>query len=110
VYKSFQQQEDTIDILHHNADFNPNSFILHPNAAARRCWDMVTAVLVVYVAWDVPRSLAFGDWGVASSKPMGVFMDIWFLCDIALNFRTGNLGSVAGVWPGMGGRRKCVIS
>jgi hypothetical protein len=51
---------------------------------------MVTAVLVVYVAWDVPRSLAFGDWGVASNKPMGVFMDIWFLCDIALNFRTGN--------------------
>ncbi len=91
VYRNYTP-EHSIDILHHKASFELNSFVLHPNAAARRSWDMITAVLVVYVAWEVPRTLAFGDWASASSSEVGIFMDVWFLSDIVLNFRTGKLG------------------
>lgn len=91
VYRNFNP-EHSIDILHHKAGFELNGFVLHPNAAARRCWDVITAVLVVYAAWEVPRSLAFSDWATVSNSEMGIFMDVWFLTDIALNFRTGKLG------------------
>ena len=64
--------------------------VVHPHWRIRRLWDLVTACLVIYLCVSVPLDLGFSHW----YKPTGlksflVFIDVWFWCDIVLNFRTG---------------------
>jgi len=57
----------------------------------RKGWDLVQAMLLIYVAIAVPYRIGFGvDVPVAS--PMfwfEVFVDLYFVLDIIINFRTG---------------------
>eukprot|EP01046_Picozoa_sp_COSAG06_P031131 COSAG06_NODE_3005_length_5969_cov_6.252300_2_plen_643_part_00 len=64
---------------------------LHPNRTFRTCWDVGIVVLLLYVAVLIPVRIGFfievepGDVGFA----MDVFVDMVFVLDILLNFRTG---------------------
>jgi CRP-like cAMP-binding protein len=65
-------------------------YMIHPNNKARRAWDVITILFVLYLCWKIPLSLGFGHWyGNKSLKPFEIFMDYWFLADILLNFVTG---------------------
>ncbi|GMI06393.1 hypothetical protein TrRE_jg6801 [Triparma retinervis] len=65
-------------------------FLIHPDSRYRLWWDMITAFYVVYLIWLVPFSIGFEQWYPNSGmKSFNVLIDIWFIFDVILNFRTG---------------------
>jgi hyperpolarization activated cyclic nucleotide-gated potassium channel 2 len=64
--------------------------VIHPESPYRMGWDMVTAGLVVVLMWLIPFSLGFDEWETPEGfDSLSLFMDVWFLTDILINFRTG---------------------
>ena len=62
----------------------------HPNMPFRTTWDIVQVVLLLYVLIVVPLRVAF-DVSVAFGGPgfwFDVCVDVYFIVDIAVNFRT----------------------
>ena len=65
-------------------------FLIHPDSRYRLWWDMITAFYVVYLIWLVPFSIGFEQWYPNSGmKSFNVLIDVWFIIDVILNFRTG---------------------
>ena len=64
-------------------------FILHPESQYRLFWDIVTALLVLVLIWLIPFYIGFNTWSSDTMNALSVFMDVWFICDVFLNFRTG---------------------
>lgn len=64
--------------------------VFHPASRIRRSWDIMTGFFVLYLSWAIPFLLAF-EWYFPgpSIKIFHQFLDIWFVLDIALHFRTG---------------------
>ena len=64
---------------------------LNPNSSKRLVWDVLLVFLLLYVACIVPTRIAFDTsvqlWSELFWFESGV--DMFFLCDIVLNFRTG---------------------
>jgi CRP-like cAMP-binding protein len=64
--------------------------VIHPNDAWRRTFDMFTVLFVVYLLYKIPFDVAFGwytDNGFETA--LSSVLDVWFLFDILLNFKTG---------------------
>ena len=73
-------------------DFNDtdHAYVLHPHGTIRRMWDIFTCIFVIYLSWTLPFYLAF-DW-IEVDSSISTFngvLDVWFIIDIFLNFRTG---------------------
>lgn len=74
---------------------NRHHLMLSSLSFRRLAWDCLCAVCTVWVATIVPLQLGFGDKLFASASflddlsQVEHIIDIIFLCDIALNFRTG---------------------
>ena len=49
----------------------------------------MTALLVVILIWLIPFYIGFDTWSSEKMNALSVFMDVWFICDVFLNFRTG---------------------
>ena len=66
------------------------SNMISPNSRFRQRWDIFQACLLVYVAISVPYRVCFDDaaevWGFFFC--VDVMLDIYFLLDVFLNFRT----------------------
>ena len=80
--------------------------MLHPDSSIRLFWDIVTALFVLVLIWLVPFYIGFETW---KSKPMSVLstiMDVWFIIDVFLNFRTGYVDHGATVMDKKKVRRK----
>jgi hypothetical protein len=85
-------------------------FMLSPHDNVRVSWDMVTAMLLVYVAIIEPLRLGF-----AIKPPNGSFIfvmdwfcDVFFVADFVLNFRTGYLRRDTGTLD-MNPRRSALV-
>ena len=67
-----------------------HSLLAHPRDRRRRAFDVVTVIFVLYLAWKIPFSAGIG-WFVnpPGLKTFEYFLDVWFVVDICLNFRTG---------------------
>ena len=78
--------------------------ILHPEGRFRSGWNAILALLILYCGWAVPLEIAFEDdmalamcGEVARSQCsswqvwfwFNTIIDIWFICDIVVNLRTG---------------------
>ena len=63
--------------------------IVHPESSLRMCWDIVTAVFVLVLVWLVPFYVGFDTWSSPTMSTFSRVMDVWFLLDLVLNFRTG---------------------
>ena len=73
---------------HHHSKYA--KYMVHPNNKAKRAWDVVTILFVLYLCWKIPFSLGFPHWyGNKELKPFESFMDWWFGMDILLTFATG---------------------
>eukprot|EP01043_Picozoa_sp_COSAG02_P038081 COSAG02_NODE_2910_length_7766_cov_5.844659_5_plen_450_part_00 len=66
------------------------SNMLHPNSTFRKRWDVCQAVLIIYLAFACPYRVSFDDtvelwsgWFVVE-----LFIDLYFIMDVCLNFRT----------------------
>jgi len=72
---------------HHHKE---EPYLIHPDSRYRLWWDMITAFYVIYLVWLVPFSIGFDYWypspGIAT---VNTIIDIWFIVDVILNFRTG---------------------
>ena len=80
-----------IDILHEDHhEAQRFRWIIHPRDRRRRAFDVVTVIFVLYLAWKIPFSAGIG-WYVnpPGLKTFEYFLDVWFVVDICLNFRTG---------------------
>ena len=80
-----------ISVLHKvDGDSERHRFVLDPRSPFRRVWDAITAGLVLYLCFIVPMVIGFSYWHPpAGIKSFSIFLDIWFIIDIILNFRTG---------------------
>ncbi|KAF0691279.1 Aste57867_17457 [Aphanomyces stellatus] len=77
--------------LMQDARFVPlrSRFMLHPVGLFRRVWDVLLALWVIYVCWYVPFSVAISWWSASPSLlAFHSFLDVFFVLDIFLNFRT----------------------
>jgi hypothetical protein len=78
-------------ILHVDEHAHTHRFVVLPSSPIRIGWDCLVAFFVMYLVWKVPFEVCFpadfldsGGW-----KKFDVFLEIFFWCDIVLNFRTG---------------------
>ena len=73
--------------------------IINPDGRLRTCWNLATALLIIYCGVSVPLEIAFestmqdgmGVAGWQMWEGWNLFVDACFLCDIVLNFRTSFL-------------------
>jgi len=73
-----------------NRDKQEGKFLIHPDSRYRLWWDLITAIYVVYLIWLVPFSIGFEQWYPSTGlKSFNVIIDVWFIIDVILNFRTG---------------------
>eukprot|EP00899_Mesostigma_viride_P021071 jgi/Mesvir1/28966/Mv17741-RA.2 len=83
----FQQQERAI------------AFCLDPRGVFRLYWDLIMAILIVYIALVVPFRTAFIHWRYmpwSATFIVELIMDIFFWLDILLNFHTPYLDESLG--------------
>ncbi len=66
------------------------SNMIHPNSTFRKRWDVWQAVLIVYLAFACPYRVSFDDPVVLWSGwfVFDLFIDLYFIMDVCLNFRT----------------------
>jgi hyperpolarization activated cyclic nucleotide-gated potassium channel 2 len=62
--------------------------LLHPSKGFRLYWDLTSILLVVYISIMLPLQLAFVQCAGFGLELFDVAIDIFFLVDIAINFRT----------------------
>ena len=60
-------------------------FVVDPEAKWRACWDAATGVLLLYLVFAIPYSIAFLD---KMDMAFELFILIWFTVDIVLSFVT----------------------
>jgi len=65
--------------------------MVDPTKPFRRMWDVLITIFVLYLVVTVPLSIAFGSYTMKQSfySGFGWFLEVFFWCDILLNFRTG---------------------
>ncbi|EQC29678.1 hypothetical protein, variant [Saprolegnia diclina VS20] len=88
--KSVLIPKEEIEIFH-SPDTGASPYMLHPNSVFRRVWDVCAACSVVCVCLLTPLELGFqnADWRQLSA--LGTFLDVFFVTDMVLTFRTGYL-------------------
>jgi len=68
-------------------------FMLHPRSRLRLAWDMTIALLLVYIATVIPYTISWGDAFTQTTKDRWAIIDwgvdILFVLDLIMNFRTG---------------------
>lgn len=74
----------------HDDGAERNRFIIPWDSRFRQIWDICAVFFVMYLSFKVPIGVAFdGAWSFP--KALDTLMDIYFITDIVLNFRTGFL-------------------
>jgi len=68
-------------------------FMLSPGSSIRLTWDLLIFLLLLYIAMSLPISLAFGD---AALEIVEEIVDLIFITDVAVNFRTGYINHDGG--------------
>ena len=64
------------------------AWVLHPDCNFRRYWDLFMMVLILYSCITVPYRIAFGVEAKGFDAIFDRFMDVMFMSDICLCFRT----------------------
>ena len=64
-------------------------WMLHPHSTARNLWDALIASLLIYIAIFTPVALGFTYEQSADHQGFEAFVDVAFIVDILINFRTG---------------------
>jgi len=62
--------------------------LIHPQSPYRVFWDLMTMVLLIYVAIFTPIRIGYEEDAEGSMKDFELFVDILFCVDVVLNFRT----------------------
>ena len=61
--------------------------LIHHKCKARRVWDLMTVLCLIYLMIFMPVQLAF-DINSSFTDVMGTFIDVFFILDLLLNFIT----------------------
>jgi hypothetical protein len=71
----------------------------HPDSSFSRLWDLMQIILLIQVCWYVPLRMSFDIevdlWSVEFF--VDLFTDIYFICDVFVNFRTAYFDDARGV-------------
>ncbi|XP_076366629.1 cyclic nucleotide-gated channel alpha-3-like isoform X1 [Tachypleus tridentatus] len=77
-------------------DYQPTSFVFHPDSNITFYWTGLVSVTVVYNIWIVILRLAFPELGNESTAQyifsLDIVCDLIYLCDIGVQLRTAYLG------------------
>ena len=68
-------------------------YMLHPLSTVRFVWDAISAILICFIAAMLPYRIAFIEGWALAWTLTDFLMDLFFMCDIILNFRTGYVDS-----------------
>ena len=101
MFFSFAEEQDQGNVVDHEEErekrlkeaqeYMENHFIISPEGDFRHKWDLIQMLLLVYVAVAVPYRIGF-DHDAKPWEPFfvfDIFVDLYFIIDIALSFRTG---------------------
>jgi len=66
-------------------------YMLSPHSPRRAVWNVVTMFLLIYIAILLPYRLSFEDEATGFMAYFEMFIDLFFIVDIMINFRTGYL-------------------
>lgn len=67
---------------------------MHPHAKAKVRWDLMMAVMIFYSTLTVPFRIGFEETAGVFGTVVDVVVDIGFVLDIVLSFRTAFLDEV----------------
>ena len=71
-------------------DLGSFSFTLDPTTSRfRQAWDIMTALLIIYIAFVLPVTMSFEPQVSASMLAWDIAIDVVFMIDLPLNFVTG---------------------
>jgi hypothetical protein len=71
--------------------YKAGRMIIHPESAIGFNWTLVTMLLVLWSAVVIPERIAFESKAGFWMHKFDLFMEVWFLADIFVNFHTGYL-------------------
>jgi hypothetical protein len=67
-------------------------YFFHPHSRFLQCWNGLSATAVLYIAISLPLRMGFDMSTSFFEKALDCCLDLFFLLDMALNFRTGAHG------------------
>lgn len=93
VFHAANPKESKVIEIYHSTKAGASTWMIHPNSKFRRLWDITTACNVIYVVTMVPIMVGFSfeDWSHLDT--MNSFVDVYFIADMVLTFRTGILAN-----------------
>ena len=68
---------------------NVSKYIFYPQSNIRIYWDIVMIIFVIYNIIVLPMSIGLGLEVGALRHLFEIFIDLFFACDIVMNFFTG---------------------
>lgn len=73
--------------------------IIFPNSKGKSLWDFCNLMLLIYSVFEIPYSLSFQPSSCSSSERenFNLFIDIFFMTDLVINFFTAYLDEEVGV-------------
>ena len=94
TYSSGLQQQATSNNKseYERAQQRKYRLIIYPISTFRLSWDMVAAMLICFVAVVLPYRVAFVDSWSRTWAVVDFLVDVFFICDFALNFCTAYIG------------------
>ena len=82
------EEEEEQDAGSRGWGLNLDQWTMHPQGKFRQNWDFLMMALVLYVAWLLPYRYTFMLGTMYWADLVDVIMDLLFLIDLAVNFRT----------------------
>ena len=73
----------------HTSRNQPSAFMMHPGSVFATNWTIASLVLVLYISVSVPMFLCFQLRLPPPYAAIEIFIDLFFVADVAVNFHTG---------------------
>jgi hypothetical protein len=87
-FGSSQEEDAGFGDYHDLYNHRTSRYQIHPHGSLRQYWDMLLMALVLYNTISAPLQLAFFEHTAAAWRGFDVFVDIFFVFDVPLNFCT----------------------
>jgi hypothetical protein len=88
------EEEGSLNVAAREKKRKRSHWLIDPRSRFRQSWDMMLALWVLYICWGVPFALGFSWYKESDGQyALSVMLDIFFVSDIFLNFRTGYINN-----------------
>jgi hypothetical protein len=87
-YLAIHAQDFKMEVAREN---DPPPYFINPNSKFIARWNVCLLAGVCYISMTVPIAIGFGEEPGTFELVLDVFMDLFFITDVVVNFRTGSV-------------------